>query len=329
MNEPQVVVVIAAFNAEETIARAVCSALAETAVAQVVVVNDASSDNTSKAAAIAGAGDERLRVIELAQNIGPSAARNLAISESDAPLIAVLDADDHILPGRFEKILGAGEWDFCADNLVFFRDVRELDGFHLVPDEGRDPSKFSLNFRQFVAGNISKRNKIRGELGFLKPVICRKFLDDNDLRYDENCRLGEDFILYARALAAGARFTVIDNCGYAALVRANSLSGVHSITDLANLHQRGLDLLRRLQLNDSDYSVFRLHAASVERKIAHREVLQTRRAEGLLKGIFAAAQRPTAIADILVDRFFPAKPLGQTPRTLLSAGDFQNQLGLP
>ena len=328
MTKPQIVVIIAAYNAEETVSRAVSSALAEKAVAEVVVVNDASDDRTGEAASLAGAGDKRLKVIELAQNIGPSAARNLAISESDAPLIAVLDADDHILAGRFESMLRVCDWDFCADNLVFFRDACELDGFLPPPEADCDPSRFSLSFRQFVAGNISKRNKVRGELGFLKPIIRRAFLEDHGLRYDENCRLGEDFLLYARALAAGARFTVIDNCGYAALVRTNSLSGFHSIKDLVNLHERGLDLLTRLRLDDPDYQIFRSHTASIARKIAHREVLQTRREDGLLKGVVSAAQRPTAIADILADRLFRAKPFGQTPRTLLSAKDIEDRINL-
>ena len=66
---------IAAFNAEETIARAIGSALAQEGVGvEVLVIDDCSTDAT---AAIAESfPDERVRVIRLGDNRGPGGARN-------------------------------------------------------------------------------------------------------------------------------------------------------------------------------------------------------------------------------------------------------------
>ena len=92
--QEKVCVIIAAKNAQETIGRAVRSALAEPEVAEVVVVDDGSNDRTMAAAAEADDGSKRLDIIRFRVNRGPSAARNHAIAISRAPLISILDADD-------------------------------------------------------------------------------------------------------------------------------------------------------------------------------------------------------------------------------------------
>src|SRR3546814_15966457 len=61
------------------------------------------------------------------------------------------------------------------------------------------------------------------------------FLYAHGLRYDEMLRLGEDYDLYLRALLKGARYTVIEHCGYGAVVRSDSLSGQHRTEDLQRL----------------------------------------------------------------------------------------------
>jgi glycosyltransferase involved in cell wall biosynthesis len=87
-------VVVPAFNAQATLARAVRSALAqEPAPAEVIVVDDGSRDRTAQVAA----GLDGVRVIAQ-ENKGPSAARNHGLAEVRSPWVAFLDADDWWLP---------------------------------------------------------------------------------------------------------------------------------------------------------------------------------------------------------------------------------------
>ncbi|WP_337184212.1 glycosyltransferase, partial [Shinella sp.] len=72
--DEKVCVIIAARNAEQTIGRAVRSALAEPEVDEVVVVDDASDDRTMAAAAAADDTTRRLDIIRFRTNRGPSAA---------------------------------------------------------------------------------------------------------------------------------------------------------------------------------------------------------------------------------------------------------------
>lgn len=314
-----IAVIIAAYQAAGTIGRAVKSALASEHVAEVMVIDDASSDETAQAALDAAAGDARLTVKRQTTNQGPSAARNLAIRETTSPLIAILDADDFFLPGRFARILELEDWDMCADNIVFIKDPDELLRFDLTLD-GMDPSRHALplDFAHFVRGNISKRNRIRGELGFLKPIVRRDFLEHHGLWYHEDCRLGEDFILYTRALALGARMKVASHCGYAALIRPNSLSSRHSLEDLKALQNQCEAMLEALPLSPSDRATLQLHANSVRRKVALREVLRIRNENSFIEGVWAGIRNPTALADIAKDRLSRTPDRLTTPRFLMS-----------
>lgn len=319
-SSPSIAVLIAAYNSQATIAKAIASALAQPEVAEVIVVDDASSDATAAVARAAGGDDGRVRVLVQPSNQGPAAARNRAIAESDSPLLAVLDADDLFLPGRFKPILAGDDWDLCADNVLFFRDEFELQD-HL--DQAAEAVVAgTLDLETFVAGNMPARDKQRGELGFLKPVIRRAMLRDLNLRYAPACRLGEDYLLYVTALARGARFRIISSCGYAGLVRGDSLSGQHGIADLEALLTQETLLLGEPGLTDGQRRVLERHEASTRRRMVHRQALRARREQGLWQGILSAVRHPAVFADILADRMKPIEAGGSTPRKLLAARDF-------
>lgn len=95
---PNICIIIAAKNAADTITRAITSALAEPETAEVIVIDDSSTDDTAAVARAADDGTGRLNVTRFEVNRGPSAARNHAISISQSPLLAVLDADDFFFP---------------------------------------------------------------------------------------------------------------------------------------------------------------------------------------------------------------------------------------
>ena len=230
-------VIICAWNREDTIERAIASALGEPEVRSVVVVDDGSTDGTAKAARAAEDGSSRLKVLQLPRNCGPAAARNRALAafEDPAPWVTIIDGDDFILPGRFARMLHFAEgWDVVADDLL---QVRESDcGIHAgFLTSATQFAPWKCDFKKFVLGNISRKGRERKELGFMKPLISRAFLDKHGLRYQEALRLGEDYALYAQLLALRARFRIIPACGYVSVIRCNSLSSVHSRQDLEHM----------------------------------------------------------------------------------------------
>ncbi|HEX8675394.1 MAG TPA: glycosyltransferase family 2 protein, partial [Longimicrobium sp.] len=93
-NPPLVSVIVPAYNASATIARTLRSALAQSYPAiEVIVVDDASTDDT--AAIVAGVAEEDARVSLIrAEHGGQAAARNRAIAAARGTFVAPLDADD-------------------------------------------------------------------------------------------------------------------------------------------------------------------------------------------------------------------------------------------
>jgi succinoglycan biosynthesis protein ExoU len=294
-----VCVIIAVRNAAATIATAVTSALREPEVAEVVVVDDCSSDDTASAAEGADDATGRLVVLRLDVNRGPSFARNMAIEGSRSPLISILDGDDFFFGGRFRDILADADWDLAADNILFLPESEAADIAGIsVPRMAADPEYLSLD--RFIHGNISRRGARRGELGFLKPVISRAFLQRHGLRYDENLRLGEDYELYARAMACGARFKVIRSCGYGATVRADSLSGRHATGDLKRLADADLALLEIAGLPESSRAALETHERHIRDKYLLRNFLDIKAERGLAAAIGSARAHPWTLFPIAV-----------------------------
>ncbi len=291
-------VVIAAWNAQGSIARAISSALGEPEVAEVVVVDDASTDRTIAMAEQACDGTGRLKVLRQPDNRGPAAARNRAITESAAPCIAILDSDDFFVPGRFAAFASPGAWDAVVDNIAFVG-ADSLSRFDLTQLLRFDGCLTSLDLDAFVEGNMVRPGKPRAELGFIKPVLRRAFLADNGLRYDETLRLGEDYILYAQMLAAGAAFRVTNRCGYVAVERPESLSGRHSADDLAALHAADMALLSRPGLQAHEKAAIERHAQQLADKIHYRRLLDRRRQQGMGSAVVAALQVPRRLPAVI------------------------------
>lgn len=291
-----VCVIVAALNARSTVARAVASALAEPEVREVVVIDDASNDATAAEAQRSDDGTGRLKVLRSPVNLGPAAARNLALAHSSAPLVAVLDADDLILPGRFTTLADpGGDWDISADNIMFVPaqaapDYAELTAF---PTGGMAER---MTFVRYVQANIPYPGRPRGELASLKPVMRRAFLDRHGLAYDARLRVGEDFDLYARMLLAGARFRLVAACGYVGLDQPDSLSAQPSADDLAALIAADDRMLAR-SLRSAEMDVLTEHRNQYAQRWHHRHFLNAKRRSGLVRALFDHRARPRLLFD--------------------------------
>ena len=298
MGTGQVCVMIAAYNAEATVARAVSSALAQGEVAEVILVDDASTDATAAAARAADDGSGRLQIVQMPENGGPAAARNVAICRSSAAFIAVLDADDFLLPGRFARLLGMTGCDLAADNIVF---VSSAQAASLQPGDVPDfPDGVDMiGAAQFAAGNLAARGVQRGEMGFLKPLMSRAFLDRHGLRYDAGLWLGEDYDLYMRMLLKGARFGLTRAVGYGAVVRTGSLSGLHRTGDLEALMQASARHLKSPGATPVARLWIGRHLQATRAKFLLRACLDRKASHGLGGALRFAVSPPSRLLPIL------------------------------
>lgn len=84
-----------AYNAAETIVESVTSALASPYCRRVLVIDDASQDDTvALVEALAAQMGGRVALTRLSQNGGPAYARNIGLTLAETDLVAFLDADD-------------------------------------------------------------------------------------------------------------------------------------------------------------------------------------------------------------------------------------------
>lgn len=262
---------IAAWRAAATIGRAVASALAQPESAEVIVVDDASGDGgaTLAAARAADDGTGRLTLLQQPKNAGPAAARNAALKASKAAWIAVLDSDDFMEPGRLAKLMALSEqgYDLIADDLLQTPEGQPVSaGKPLWFRDDQTP--LDISFGAFVDSNITKASRLRRELGFLKPLMRRAFLERHGLTYNETMRLGEDYDLYARALSLGARMRLIPWTGYVSVMRGNSLSLNHNRADLAALEASDTRLLASGNLSAADAGLVTKHRFTTRSRLA-------------------------------------------------------------
>jgi glycosyltransferase involved in cell wall biosynthesis len=106
---PLVSVIIPAYNRERTLRRAVESTLGQTVQdIEVIVVDDASNDNTAKVAQELVLSDTRVRLIQNIQNTcnrGAQAARNIGARAANGEWLNFFDSDDWMLPTSIEARL--------------------------------------------------------------------------------------------------------------------------------------------------------------------------------------------------------------------------------
>lgn len=186
-------VIIATHNDEAYISECLQSVVAAGA-AEIIVVNDASTDATLdrvEAMEIPG-----LRVITLPRNSGPSIARNTGMATATHRYCAAVDADDVIPPERLRIMSDlARSRDVCVvvDELVAFNSQTRAEMWcklERVPFDG--PHR-----------DLSVQDVIRYDLGTLKPVIDMEKLRRIGVSYPEDIRRGEDFVLLLEILQRG------------------------------------------------------------------------------------------------------------------------------
>jgi succinoglycan biosynthesis protein ExoO len=216
-------VLIAAYNASPFLHRAVRSALAQTlAPLEVLIINDASTDNTLDVAKALASEDSRVRVISLPVNGGPGAARNAGLDAARGDWVAILDADDAYVPSRLAMLESAcigTKADVVLDNFFYYEPESGAATTPAIPIgdtvEVIDVYRFAANARPYTG---------EADWGLLKPMFSRRFLEVNDLRYQAACRHGQDFILMLQTLLVGGICLLVGTPGYLYTPRSSGMS---------------------------------------------------------------------------------------------------------
>jgi succinoglycan biosynthesis protein ExoO len=289
--EPIVSIIIPCYNARDTIADAVHSALNQTyRSVEVIAVDDASTDDTPEQLRRLAAIDQRLRIVCLTRNVGPGGARNVAIERAAGEWLALLDADDMFTPNRIRALLAvarAGNADLVADNMLM-EGYPSTDQRTIAFRFEQQTEQTALTLQSFFASTT--RAGGGPDFGYLKPLIKRAFLDDHGLAFSTRYRVGEDFLLFTECLLSGARFLLVPQPDYIYRRRKGSitLSGRENMIILAELNR---ELMTRL---DGHISSTAWHALAGRQQFLDRNV-----AFQHFRSALSAGALGQAIADLM------------------------------
>jgi hypothetical protein len=177
-------IIITTYNYAQFIERAIRSALEQSldeSQYEILVVNDASTDRTKDVLANY---TEEIRVYNLQENIGLSAARNFAVKKAKGQFVMFLDADDYI------------HRDLCRTQKLFLEENNKLDAvscdYHLVGERGSHIEHVNAEEKPIACGIMFRKD----------------FLFDVGL-YDESFRAREEEDLRKRWLSKFNIYNVI------------------------------------------------------------------------------------------------------------------------
>jgi glycosyltransferase involved in cell wall biosynthesis len=191
-------VIIAAYNAADTLAEAIRSVLAQTRQDfELIVVDDGSSDDTATIAA-GFADDERVRVYSQ-ENAGPSAARNRGIALAQGKYVSMLDSDDLWFPDYLAEMGGALEKDPSAG-------FAYTDAWVLEEVSGRFLKATTAALRHHPPEPVSGERFIAALLqhNFVhNSVTVRRTVLEQVGGYDLTLSHGEDYELWLRITISG------------------------------------------------------------------------------------------------------------------------------
>lgn len=228
MENPQSVlisVIVPIYNSEKFIKRSVGSILRQTySNLEIILVDDGSTDSTSKILDKYAVEDTRVRVIHK-ENVGHAHSRNKGLEISTGKFVTFIDSDDYMHPNFIEKMYGA-----------IYEDNSDMAccSFNYVDEQG---NKIGWREPHLTRGVVSSQMAQKRFLtsydieGFSgTKLVKRSILIENDFRYPEDQKAFVDMFLWYRALSVCDRVSYVPDKLYDYYQMSGSV--VHTIDDV-------------------------------------------------------------------------------------------------
>ncbi|WP_025660026.1 glycosyltransferase family 2 protein [Rhizobium sp. IBUN] len=294
--QPDVSFIVAAYNAEETIAKAIDSALAQEGVSvEVIVADDCSTDETRTIAE--SYANRGVKLLALRRNGGPAAARNAALSAATGRWLAVLDSDDTVEPQRLQRMIKRAEnagAQIAVDNLRVIRaDGTPPETMFTQQSLAETPE---LTLPVFIRSNALFQTS--HNFGYLKPIFQRDFIEQQGLRFNEALKVGEDYLFLASAMALGGRCVIEPIPGYDYQIREGSISRVLALHHIDAMIEGDKAFLRDHTLDAEAAAAQEFREQSLRRGRAFLILVQNIKDRSISGAIKTAWSNPAALAHL-------------------------------
>jgi glycosyltransferase involved in cell wall biosynthesis len=287
---PTFSIVIAAFQAAETIGEAVASALAQTLPAREVIVVDDGSTDGSAAALEPFAG--RITVLRR-EHRGGAAAHNTGTRAASGDYVVRLDADDRFHPRRLQALAELAsarpDLDLITTDARFIVDGRPAGTFHEHNPFAVSGQRTAIFWSCFPGG--------------WPAVLRRRLLAVGG--FDEGLRTGEDWDCWLRLILDGSLAGLVDEPLYDYVRRPGSLTAdrVGSLWDRVRLLEKA----------------WRNPSVRPQERGALRGALRMHRSRAVRSELEAGASR-SRIAGLTVMRGIDVRTRARAAAALLSPG---------
>lgn len=183
---PKISVIVPVYNGEKHIRDCLDSLLRQTLRdIEVLAVNNGSSDNSGAILAEYASVDERIKVLTLNPNQGPSGGRNAALDAAAGEFIAFCDCDDQVPEDAYENVyknLIKNKADIIVGNYVEIT----ADGTELI-------------HREFEEDKEAYNSYLKGGALWNK-VFRKRLIEGGKIRFLTSARYAEDTLFLAEVL---------------------------------------------------------------------------------------------------------------------------------
>lgn len=191
----EVTAITPAYNADAYIEQTIKSVLQQTVPCKIIIVDDASKDNTKGIVTkYIKQNPQRVYCIENDRNYGVAFSRNAAVKMAETPYIAFLDADDWWSKEKIElqlKMIKETNANVCYSGRELMQESGISSGKYIQAPE-------KVNYQKLLRGNVISCSSVlmRKEDALQYPMV-----------HDE---LHEDYIVWLSMLRDGKKFVGIN-----------------------------------------------------------------------------------------------------------------------
>jgi sulfatase maturation enzyme AslB (radical SAM superfamily) len=183
---------------------------------ELIVIDDASGDDTLQVARAAAEGRDEVRVLSLPRNGGPGAARNAGLDAATGDWVLFLDSDDRLAPDALATL--AAQLDTDADVVAFNWAFDPEDAASLDRRGGRrDAARLTAGREPLLRDYLA----LRTDGSVIFSAVRRSLIEENSLRFAEG--LHEDVDFQFKVYACARKVDYVDAPLYWKRARADSI----------------------------------------------------------------------------------------------------------
>lgn len=217
---PLVSVVVPCFNYGRYVRECVESLARQSYPAwECIIVDDASSDDTSTVASGLAQSDDRVRLLRLPGNRGLSGARNAGIRQARGTYVQLLDADDILEPRKLESQVGFLQDHPDTDVVVGPSAFFEASDRHAI-------TPWQPQTRQHLSARPEPDTVLHAlvvhNLCMVHAALVRREVFQRVGSFDEAFRSHEDWEFWLRCALRGCRFGFFESSADRALARRHA-----------------------------------------------------------------------------------------------------------